>query len=197
VHGWSTTQIDYVLASPQAPVEREIYMEIPRGTAYGDVDDKGKYVLKIKRNLFGQKQAGRVWNQYLVDKLVNEVGLKRSKVDACVFYKGSVIYVLYTDDSILAGPDQAEINKVIEEIEAAKLKITVEGDISDFLGVHIDRLQDGSIEFTQPQLIDKILEAMKMDQGDLREKDTLAASSKILHCTLILNHLMTHSITGL
>jgi len=31
VNKWHTTQIDYVLAYPQAPIEREIYMEIPRG----------------------------------------------------------------------------------------------------------------------------------------------------------------------
>ena len=31
VHKWHTRQLDYVLAFPQAPVERELYMEIPKG----------------------------------------------------------------------------------------------------------------------------------------------------------------------
>ena len=31
VHGWHTKQLDYVLAFPQAPVEKELYMKIPRG----------------------------------------------------------------------------------------------------------------------------------------------------------------------
>lgn len=30
-YNWYTVQIDYVLAFPQAPVEREIYMEVPKG----------------------------------------------------------------------------------------------------------------------------------------------------------------------
>jgi Reverse transcriptase (RNA-dependent DNA polymerase). len=30
IHNWHTVQLDYVLAFPQAPVEEEIYMEIPR-----------------------------------------------------------------------------------------------------------------------------------------------------------------------
>jgi hypothetical protein len=46
-----------------------------------------------------------------------EVGFVQSKVDECVYYKGSVMYVLYTDDSILAGPDHKDIEIVIEEIQ--------------------------------------------------------------------------------
>ena len=33
--------------------------------------------------------------------------------DKCVFYKGRVIYVLYTDDSIIAAPAQKEIDNEI------------------------------------------------------------------------------------
>ena len=40
-----------------------------------------------------------------------------------------MIYVLYTDDSVLFGPTQKEIDSCIEDIQAAGLKITVEGDI--------------------------------------------------------------------
>ena len=180
IHGWHTTQIDYVLAFPQAPVERDIYMEIPKGFEVEGANRKD-YVLKIHRNIYGQKQAGRVWNKYLVDKLVNKVGFTQSKVDECVFYKGNVIYVLYTDDSILAGPDQAEIDKIIQQIKQAKLDITVEGDIQDFLGVNITRREDGTIEFTQPHLVDKVLEAMGLTDTRLLTKDTPAASSRILH----------------
>ena len=42
----------------------------------------------------------------MVNKLVNELGFKQSKVDECVFYRGQTIYVLNTDDSILAGPSK-------------------------------------------------------------------------------------------
>ena len=180
IHGWHTTQIDYVLAFPQAPVERDIYMEIPKGFEVEGANRKD-YVLKIHRNIYGQKQAGRVWNKYLVDKLVNKVGFRQSKVDECVFYKGNVIYVLYTDDSILAGPDQKEIDSIIEQIKEAKLDITVEGDIQDFLGVNITRKENGNIEFTQPHLVDKILETMNLTDKRLMTKDTPAASSRILH----------------
>jgi len=69
---------------------------------------------------------------------------------------------MYTDDSILAGPDPTEIDKAIQDIKDAKLDITIEGDIQDFLGVNIERRPDGSIHLTQPHLIDQVLEDLKM-----------------------------------
>ena len=53
-------------------------------------------------------------------------------------FSQNVIYILYTDDSILFGPTQKEIDSCIEAIKVAGLKITVEGDIKDFLGVNIE-----------------------------------------------------------
>lgn len=182
VNDWHTTQIDYVLAFPQAPVEKELYMYCPRGFKFGNVPSENSkdYVLKLNRNVYGQKQAGRVWNQYLVSKLVREVGFTQSKVDECVFYRGTVVYVLYTDDSILAGPDKNEINKVISDIKKAKLDITVEGDIRDFLGVNIVKNKDGSITFSQPHLIDKILKALGLDKEGVKPHDTPARSSVLI-----------------
>ena len=179
LHDWHTTQIDYVLAFPQAPVEKELYMRCPKGFRFGNVEDTRDYVLRLNRNVYGQKQAGRVWNKYLVNKLVNEVGFVQSEVDECIFYKGNVIYVLYTDDSILAGPDKREIEEVIELIKKAKLDITVEGDIKDFLGVNIVRKRDKVI-FSQPQLIDKILTALGLNDEKVKPTDTPARSSVLI-----------------
>jgi len=178
LHNWHTRQIDYVLAFPQAPVEREIYMEIPRGFSIREGNTKD-YVLRLHRNVYGQKQSSRVWYKYLSDILINKVGFKRSEVDECVFYRGNVMYVLYTDDSILAGPDLDEVNKAIEDIKRAKLNITIEGDIQDFLGVNIDRKPDGSIHLTQPHLIDQIIQDLKMPENT-GSRTTPAASSKLL-----------------
>ena len=177
-NNWHTRQLDYVLAFPQAPAERNLYMEIPKGFTL----DEGKsddYVLQIHRNIYGQKQAGRVWNQYLVDKLVKELGFKQSKIDECLFYKGSVLYALYTDDSILVGPDKSEIDGIIQDMIKVGLKITDEGTLEDFLGVNITKQPDGSFELKQPHLVDQILEDLKMT-SNVKEKTTPAPSSKIL-----------------
>ena len=176
--GWHTKQIDYVLAFPQAPVEKEIYMRIPKGF---EVDGNNHdHVLKVNRNVYGQKQAGRVWNKFLEGKLVNELNFTQSTVDECVFYRGKTMYVLYTDDSILAGPDEAEIQKIIEDIRGIGLNITEEGDIQDFLGINISKMEDGKIHLSQPHLIDQILKDLKMNVPNLKLKQTPCKSSAIL-----------------
>jgi hypothetical protein len=81
VHGWHTKQIEFVQAFAQAPVEKTLYMKIPAGIELEGGADARDYVLEIHRNIYGQKQAGRMWNKFLVDKLVNELGFTQSKVD--------------------------------------------------------------------------------------------------------------------
>ena len=61
-------------------------MRVPRGI---NITKAGNWVLRVKKNVYGQKQAGRVWNKYMVEKLTSpEVGFIQSKHDECVFYKG-------------------------------------------------------------------------------------------------------------
>ena len=67
------------------------------------------WVLKVKNNIYRQRQAGRVWNKFLMEKLTSSaVVFRQRKVDECVLYQGESIYILYTDDNILAGPDEEE-----------------------------------------------------------------------------------------
>jgi hypothetical protein len=181
VHGWHTKQIDFVQAFAQAPVERTLYMRVPAGVKIEGSGDAKDDVLKIHRNIYGQKQAGRVWNKFLSNKLVNELGFKQSKVDECVYYRGKTLYVLYTDNSLLAGPDKDEIQTIIDELqEKAKLQLIVEGDLADFLGVSIKRKKDGTIHMTQPHLIDQILQDLRMMDKSVKSRSTPAASSKVL-----------------
>ena len=177
--GWHTMQLDFVQAYPQAPISKVQYMKLPKGIAMEGIDPK-QHVLEIHKNIYGGRDAGRTWYLYLKDKLVNECGFRPSKFDECVFYRGKAMYVLYTDDSILSGPDKQELEKIVEDMKAAKLELTVEGDVSDFLGVNIQRNNDGSFVLTQPKLIDSILEDLWLDKPNTTTKSTPAAASKLL-----------------
>ena len=55
--GWHTVQLDYVLAFTQAPVEREMYMKIPKGIEVAGASNPANYCFEIKRNIYGQKQG--------------------------------------------------------------------------------------------------------------------------------------------
>jgi hypothetical protein len=79
--GWETRQIDFVLAFPQANIECDIYMEFPMGFILKEL------FLKLKKNIYGTKQGGRIWNRHLQKGLL-KLGCMPSKVDSCVYYKG-------------------------------------------------------------------------------------------------------------
>jgi hypothetical protein len=64
INNWHTRQLDFLLAFTQADIERDLYMKLPAGfiipgKTLSD-EDRKKYVLKLEKNLYGQKQAGRV-----------------------------------------------------------------------------------------------------------------------------------------
>jgi hypothetical protein len=62
------------------------------------------------------------------------------------------------------------------------LDLTVEGDISDFLGVKIDPIEDKKhINLTQPQLIDLILKELHLNGDDVSLKETPLPVGKVIH----------------
>jgi len=72
---WAIRQIDFMQAYAQAPIECDMYMELPSGIETKHRNSKDN-VLKLLANLYSQKQAGCVWNQYMVDKL-REIGFQQ------------------------------------------------------------------------------------------------------------------------
>jgi hypothetical protein len=154
LQGWHTRQIDFVLAFPQADVECDMYMEVPPG--FDVKGAKKKYCLKLKKNIYGTKQAGRVWNKHL-HKGLTKLGYVSSKIDPCVYYKGRSVFMLYVDDGIFAGPDKKEIDDLIEGLKG-EFKITDEGDLTEYLGVLVEKQADGRTKLSQPHLIKEILD---------------------------------------
>ena len=177
--GWHTQQVDYVAAYTQPTIDRDMYMEFPRGFTFPGGVDRKAFVLKLHRNLYGQKQAGRVWFKYLCKRLITKAGFSPSKHDGCLFFLGKVMYALYIDDSILGAPARHEQDVAIAAIKDAKLQITLEGDLADFLGVQIERKTPNEIIFTQLHFIDDILNDLGLQHAK-DGKETPAASSRIL-----------------
>jgi hypothetical protein len=151
INNWHTRELDFVLAYPQADIERDLYMKLPVGFNIEGVnipeEEKKDYVLKLVKNLYGQKQAGRVWYQHLRKQLI-KLGFKPSEHDECVFYYGSTIFIVYTDDTILLGPDKKEIDAVFKKLDAT-FNIEDQGGLGDYLGIKIIRKPDGTMEWNR------------------------------------------------
>jgi hypothetical protein len=67
------------MAYPQTPIKMDFYMELPQGiqTKHGHSKE---HVLKLEKNIYDQKQAERLWNSFLVDKLTS-IGFTMSLTD--------------------------------------------------------------------------------------------------------------------
>jgi hypothetical protein len=176
IFDWHTRQLDFVLAFPQADVECDLYMELPRGLKF-DGMHRSTHCIKLIKNLYGQKQAGRVWHEYLVEGLV-ERHFVQSTVDGCVFYLGKTILLVYVDDAILCGPSSKAIDDIIASLMDG-FDVTDEGEIGDYLGVKVTRTTAGTIELRQPHLIQQILDEVGM-LPQSKTKDKAAPSSTIL-----------------
>ena len=143
------------MAYPQAPIEMDIYIELPRGikTVHGNSKD---HLLKLEKNIYGQKLASRVWNSFLVDKLM-PIGFTPSLIDDYVFFRNDIIFMVYVDDGIFIGNDDSKLQDAIREIQDLGLNIEDKGHPADYIAVNIKKLWNGSDEFIQRTIINVII----------------------------------------
>ncbi|KAL7474417.1 hypothetical protein ACHAW6_000389, partial [Cyclotella cf. meneghiniana] len=132
-----------------------MYMELPPciGTKHGNSKD---YVLKLLANLYSQKQAGCIWNEYMTDKL-HDIGFKQSQIDECIFYRDDFIFIIYVDDGLFFGNCDDTLTFIIRQLKKAGLNIKDQSHPADYVGVNIKRNCDGTDKFTQRTLIDAII----------------------------------------
>ena len=165
---------------PQAPAEKSLYMRLPQGYHRKGITND-IHVLNLIRNMYGQKQAGRVWNKYL-DEGMKEVGFALSEYDPYLYYKKNVVMLAYIDHCLVFSPDPKLINRTISDLRNSSKNFDIDdqGDVSEVLGVDVTHLKDGSIKLTQPHLIDMIVKDLHL-QENTKEKSTPALSSQILY----------------
>ena len=180
--GYRTRQIDFVLAYPQADIPYDNYMHLPHGVK-SSTGKRGYHVLKLKKNIYGGRNSGRVWYDYLREGLEN-IGFEKSQVDDCVFYRGDVLFFFYVDDGIFVSKDEAQIDEAIADLrnkKKAKNKYNIDdqGEITDYLGINFGEDEQGRLKLWQPHLIDQLVEETGIDNR-CKVKPTPAASTKPL-----------------
>lgn len=187
IHQLHTRSIDFTLAFPQADVKVDIYMELPLGCSPDTGEHNKKYVLKLVKNLYGLKDAGKTWFDYLQKGLI-DLGFEPSAVDPCIFYKKGITLITYVDDCLIFCKN----SKDADELIAGLLKnydLTDEGElgleketVSSYLGVKVFRdKESGEIHLTQPYLIERILELLGTAVDDANIKHTPAEYKSLLH----------------
>ena len=86
---------------------------------------KIKNAVKLVHNVYGQKQAGCVWNKYM-DQGMKETVFKPSSCDPCLYYRGSIVFLVYIDDFIIFGTESPSIDAVDADLRACSHRFTVD-----------------------------------------------------------------------
>jgi hypothetical protein len=88
-----------------------IFMRPPQGISL-----PGKSVYRLKKSLYGLKQAGRIWNTLIDDKL-RAVGFVALDEDACVYIwrrgKDVTLLLLYVNDIICSASDKGILEELV------------------------------------------------------------------------------------
>ena len=159
IHGMHTKSIDFVQAYPQADVKVPIYLHTPQMVILTGGHDK---VLRLRKNCYGLKDAGRTWYEHLTDGL-HALGFRPLQTDNCVMTRGNTIIVIYVDDCLIFAQSDKELQQAYVDIQS-KYKVTDEGTIDEYLGIKLDHTTnlDGQqqIRMTQPLLIRRIIDAI-------------------------------------
>lgn len=104
---YNLSSVDIRQAYLQATLSEDLYMIMPPGLP--DVDADGNpLVVRLKRSLYGLRQAGREWHQLFTSTL-KDWGFMQSQIDTCLFTftrgQSMIWLVLWVDDCVIVDND--------------------------------------------------------------------------------------------
>ena len=153
---------DVTNAFTQSEIDKVIYVEPPKG--YPQISSNGApCVLKLRKALYGTKQASRMWQLKLRKHLVDKMGFTNSTHDPCLFSRridGSILVVgVYVDDIIVSHNGTKHLEWFKAEFTGPNgFRAKHVGSLSWFLGVEITQHEDFTVTLSQSQYVKKLLE---------------------------------------
>jgi hypothetical protein len=164
LENWEIHQMDVKSAFLNGVLNEEIYMEQPQGFITTGQENK---VCRLKKAIYGLKQASRTWNQQF-HGVLSELGFERTYSDAGIYvrhqHKGDslLIVVLYVDDITIMGSSLEDVKQLKEKL-SLRYEMSDLGEIQSYLGMRIcrDRSQR-RIEVDQSGYIRSILDRFGM-----------------------------------
>jgi len=158
-------QLDVPSAFLNAPLDEDIYMEIPEGF------EQVGMVMKLQKALYGLKQGPRCWWLMISEFIVGTMKYQKCISDACFFYKKSrtkkmmYLYLFVDDFQTAYHIDDADEwyelkQKLINEYDTKDLGVSVW-----MLGMRITRDRvNRSITLDQETYVTKSLERFGMNE---------------------------------
>ncbi|GJW63030.1 retrotransposon protein, putative, ty1-copia subclass [Tanacetum coccineum] len=158
-------QMDVKTAFLNGYLDEDIYMVQPEG--FIDPNHPRK-VCKLKRSIYGLKQASRSWNKRF-DEEIKRFGFAQNLDEPCVYQKASgsnvTFLILYVDDIIIMGNHIPSLQSVKDYLGRC-FSMKDLGEAAFILGIKIYRDRSKRlIGLSQNAYMDKILKRYKMDNS--------------------------------
>nr|GEX67606.1 hypothetical protein [Tanacetum cinerariifolium] len=185
-------QMDVKTAFPNRYLNEEVYKEQPDGFVNSKYPNR---VCKLKRSIYGLKQASRQWNKRFDDE-IKRFGFTQNYDEPCVYIKSSgsniTFLILYVDDILIMGNSITMLQTVKTHLEKCFAMKDL-GEAAYILGIKI--YQDRSkrlIGLCQSAYIEKILKRYCMENSKrgsipMQEKLKLKKSQGDIHWTTVKN----------
>ena len=164
-------QMDVKTAFLTGDIDETIYMEQLKNFVSRDTK---KMVYKLKKSIYGLKQASRQW-YYKFHQVIISFVFEMNMVDDCIYHKCSghkhIYLVLYVDEILPATNDIGMLHETKRFLSKEILDL---GDASFVLGIQIHRDHSwGILGLSQKCYNEKILKRFGM--LDCKPGDTLVA----------------------
>lgn len=143
---WFPNQLDISNAFLNGDLEEEIFMSLPEGYP----DRKGislppKVVYRLKKSIYGLKQASRKWFLKFSESLL-KLGFVKSHGDHTLFVRGCdddfVAVLVYVDDIFIASTSTLAASQLTEALQQS-FKLRDLGTLKYFLGLEVARTDAG------------------------------------------------------
>ncbi|CAI5951850.1 unnamed protein product [Closterium sp. NIES-65] len=132
-------QIDVANAFLYAPVDAEIFVELPHGS-----HTEPNQVCQLLKSLYGIKQAPQLWQQYLHARLIR-IGFKQLPHDQGMYRLTKnddyILLIVYVDDLLYIGSTDGITTWFEGELQR-DLSLTVSSTVTQYLSLNIREEED-------------------------------------------------------